>query len=139
MKTNIPILLVEDDDVDILSTKRAFKELEIKNPLVVEKNGEDALQHLRNPDNTKPGLILLDLNMPKVNGIEFLRQYKAIDELKWIPAVVLTTSANHRDIHEAYLHQTAGYMVKPLNFDEFKEVIKDIFEYWNRCELPDFD
>lgn len=139
MKAHIPILLVEDDDVDILSTQRAFKELDIKNPLVVAKNGEDALVYLQNPDVPVPGLILLDLNMPKVNGIEFLRQYKSINELKWIPAVVLTTSANHRDIHEAYMHHTSGYMIKPLNFDDFKEVIKNVFEYWSKCELPDID
>ncbi|MBP9151406.1 MAG: response regulator [Flavobacteriales bacterium] len=137
MRSNTPILLVEDDDVDILSTQRAFSELSISNPLIITKNGEDALEYLMRSDNVRPGLILLDLNMPRVSGIEFLRQYKSVDRLKWIPAVVLTTSANHRDIQDAYMHQTAGYMVKPLNFDEFKDVIKDIYEYWRRCELPD--
>ena len=137
MKATVPILLVEDDEVDALSTKRAFGELGITNPLLIKKNGEEALAFLKDGSTPKPGLILLDLNMPKINGIEFLRTYKQIEELKWIPAVVLTTSANHRDIQEAYLNQCAGYMVKPLNFNEFKDVIKDIFEYWSRCELPD--
>ena len=136
--SNYPVMLVEDDDVDILSTKRAFKELAVPNELIVQKNGEAALEYLMDSENPVPGLILLDLNMPKINGIEFLKAYKKNDRVGWIPAVVLTTSTNHRDIDAAYKNQAAGYVVKPLDFDEYKDVIKSVFEYWNLCELPEF-
>lgn len=135
-KTDI-VLLLEDDEVDILSAQRAFKELDIPNPLVVMKNGEEALNMLRNPDNQLPGLIILDLNMPKINGIEFLKTYKRDDRLRWIPSVVLTTSSNHTDIINAFANQTAGYIVKPLDFNEFKTALKKVFDYWQLCELPE--
>lgn len=135
-KTDI-ILLVEDDEVDILSAHRAFKELDIPNPLVVMKNGEEALKMLRNKDAQLPTLIILDLNMPKVNGLEFLKTYKRDARLRWIPSVVLTTSANLNDITKAFDHQVAGYIVKPLDFHEFKVAIQKIFDYWRLCELPE--
>lgn len=139
MKPNQPILLVEDDDVDILSIVRAFKELSVTNPLIIKNNGEEALEYLRDVDDEFPAFILLDLNMPRVSGLEFLETYKAMDAVKWIPAIVLTTSANHRDVHAAYENQAAGYIIKPLNFDDFKKVLKEIMDYWSRCEYPDFD
>lgn len=137
MRSSMPILLVEDDDVDVLSIERAFRELNIPNPLVVKNNGEEALNYLRSLEEDYPGLILLDLNMPKVNGLEFLKAYKTMKSVMWIPGIVLTTSANHRDVQTAYENQAAGYIIKPLNFDDFKNVISDIFAYWSCCELPE--
>lgn len=139
MKSSMPILLVEDDDVDILSIERAFQELKILNPLVVKNNGEEALEYLQGLDENFPGLILLDLNMPRINGLEFLKAYKAMDSVMWIPGIVLTTSANHRDVQAAYSNQAAGYIIKPLNFADFKAAIQNLFNYWSSCELPDVD
>ncbi len=139
MRSSMPILLVEDDDVDVLSIERAFEELGIPNPLIVKSNGEEALEYLNSLEEDFPGLILLDLNMPRMSGLEFLKTYKSNENLKWIPAVVLTTSANHRDVQTAYGEQAAGYIIKPLNFAEFKEAIREVFDYWKRCELPDVD
>lgn len=137
MRTNYPVLLVEDDDVDVLSVIRAFKELQIPNQLIVRKNGEEALDYL-STNETLPGLILLDLNMPKIGGLELLKTLKRSERLQLIPAVVLTTSSNHRDIELAYKHQAAGYLVKPMDFTEFKESISHVFKYWSLCELPEF-
>lgn len=136
MKSNMPILLVEDDKIDVLSMERAFAELKIPNPLVVKNNGEDALEYLESLDDNFPCLILLDLNMPRVNGLEFLKQYKSMESTRWIPGIVLTTSANHRDVLAAYNNQAAGYIIKPLNFAAFKDAISDVYNYWSCCELP---
>ena len=110
-----PILLIEDDDVDVLSLQRAFRELEISNELICRKNGEEAIEYLNPEDSDLPGLILLDLNMPRMNGIEFLTHIKNKDRLKVIPVVVLTTSSNRTDIEKSYDLQVAGYMIKPID------------------------
>lgn len=136
MRADRPILLVEDDEVDILSTKRAFRELAIANPLEVFRGCDEALTRLLDEQRPLPCLILLDLNIPRISGTEFLRNYKGYERLKWIPSVMLTTSNSQRDIQEAFLFQAAGYMVKPLDFNEFKEVIAQIYAYWSHCELP---
>lgn len=137
MRTDRPILLVEDDEVDILSTKRAFRELKIANPLEVFRGCDEALTRLLDEQRPLPCLILLDLNIPRISGTEFLRTYKGYERLRWIPSVMLTTSNSQRDIQEAFFYQAAGYMVKPLDFNEFKEVIAQIHAYWSHCELPD--
>lgn len=136
MQANSVFLLVEDDDVDILSTKRAFKELNIPNPIEVAKNGEEAMARLKDNTAPKPALILLDLNMPKMNGIEFLKQIKSDDKLKVFPVVILTTSSSHVDIGKSFENYAAGYIVKPMDFTNFKEVIRKLYEYWAACELP---
>jgi len=91
MRNLKPILLVEDDDVDVMTVERVFKDLKIKNQLVSTANGEEALEYLKNSGNKKSCIILLDLNMPKMNGIEFLKIVKADEVLKKIPVIVLTT------------------------------------------------
>jgi len=136
MRPNHVIMLVEDDDVDILSTKRAFKELAIPNPLIVTKNGEEALEYLNRKSITLPGIIILDLNMPKMNGIEFLKELKSRQNLNMIPVIVLTTSSNHQDIERSFENQVAGYLIKPMDFNNFKEYIQKIVDYWKICELP---
>ncbi|MBI5179652.1 MAG: response regulator [Nitrospinae bacterium] len=143
MTDNMPILLVEDDIVDVKTVQRAFKENHIVNPLYTAGNGQMALEFLRregrfaNPETSpRPGIILLDLNMPVMNGIEFLKAVKADEELKSIPVVVLTTSKEENDRFASYNLGIAGYIVKPVEFDKFVEAIKTIKMYWSLCQLP---
>ncbi|MFQ6034733.1 MAG: response regulator [Sedimentisphaerales bacterium] len=137
MRNYKPVLLVEDDNVDAMTVKRAFKDLKVLNPLVLTANGEEALQHLRDESNKKPCVILLDLNMPKMGGIEFLKVVKADDVLKKIPVVVLTTSKEESDIVESFKLSVAGYIVKPVDYKKFVEAIRAIELYWTLSELPD--
>ncbi len=125
MRNSKPILLVEDDNVDVMTVKRAFKELKVTNPLVNTVNGEEALKYLRGEANNKPCLILLDLNMPKMNGIEFLEVVKTDDLLKRIPVVVLTTSEEQQDMAESFRLGAAGYIVKAIDYKNFVEVIRE--------------
>ena len=137
MRNSKPVLLVEDDSVDAMTVKRAFKELKVLNPLVLTTNGEEALQYLRNESNEKPCVTLLDLNMPKMNGIEYLKIVKADDVLRKIPIVVLTTSKEESDIVESFKLSVAGYIVKPVDYKKFVEAIRAIELYWTLSELPD--
>ncbi|MHC4664478.1 MAG: response regulator [Planctomycetota bacterium] len=132
-----PILLVEDDRVDAMTFKRTLGELGIKNPVVHSVNGEEALAHLKADGNEEPCFIFLDLNMPRMNGIEFLKIVKADEALKRIPVIVLTTSDNEKDIIESFEFGVAGYMVKPADYKRFVEVIRTINLYWNLSKLPD--
>ena len=136
MRTKQPILLAEDNDVDSEAVRRAFKELKVTNPLIVAKNGEEALAHLRSPANAKPCLILLDLKMPKMDGIEFLRVVKKDELLKIFPVVVLTTSKEEQDKVESFRLSVAGYMLKAVDYKQFVEVVKTINLYWTLSELP---
>ncbi len=137
MRSSKPILLVEDDKVDAMTVKRALKELSVANQLVHQINGEEALEYLRSESNGRPCVILLDLNMPKMNGIEFLEIAKADDELKQIPVVVLTTSNSEQDRAESFKLSVAGYIVKPTDYKKFVEAIKTICDYWTLSELPE--
>jgi CheY-like chemotaxis protein len=137
MRSSKPVLLVEDDQVDAMTVKRALKDLKVTNPLVCMPNGEEALGYLRNNSNKKPCVILLDLNMPKMNGIEFLKIIKADDELKKIPVVVLTTSRDTHDKVETFGLSVAGYIVKPTDYKKFVETIRTIDIYWTLSESPD--
>ena len=137
MRNSKPISLIEDDRVDAMIVKRAFKDLKVTNPLVHTVNGEEALEYLRDASNEKPCVILLDLNMPKLNGIEFLKIVKTDDELKKIPVVVLTTSKEKQDVIESFEHGAAGYVVKPTDYKKFVETIGTINLYWTSSELPE--
>ena len=136
MRSNKPILLVEDDQIDVMTVKRALKEINITNKLNITNNGEEALAFLRDSENEKPGIILLDLNMPKMNGIEFLEIAKQDYNLKKIPVVVLTTSKEDQDKVDSYNLGVAGYMIKPVDYLQFVEVVKTIDLYWTLSELP---
>lgn len=136
MRNSKPILLAEDDDVDAMTVERALKDLKVANELVRADNGEEALDYLRNGDNQKPCVILLDLNMPRVNGIEFLKVIKTDGEMKKIPVVVLTTSDEQRDIVESFKLSVAGYMLKSVDYKQFMETIRAIDLYWTLSELP---
>jgi CheY-like chemotaxis protein len=139
MRNSKPVLLVEDDSVDAMTVKRAFKDLRVMNPLTHRINGEEALEYLRDKSSEKPCVILLDLNMPKMNGIEFLKVVKADDVLKRIPVIVLTTSKEECDIMDSFKLSVAGYIVKPVNYTKFVETIRTIDLYWTLSELPNSD
>jgi CheY-like chemotaxis protein len=134
---NKPILLVEDDQVDAMVVRRALKELHVINRLEHVENGEEALAYLRDSTKDRPCLILLDLNMPVMNGIEFLQEVKADPELKLIPDVVLTTSDEQKDKVESFELGVAGYMRKPVDYLQFVEIIRTIDAYWTISESPE--
>lgn len=131
------ILLVEDDEVDVMNVRRAFERNKIANPLYVAGNGVEALEMLRSgavPRGRR--LVLLDLNMPKMNGIEFLRAIRSDPELSMISVVVLTTSNEDRDKVDAYRLNVAGYLLKPVTFINFVDVMATLNKYWTLVELP---
>jgi CheY-like chemotaxis protein len=131
------ILLVEDDEVDVENVKRAFRKHNIANPLWIAGNGAEALQLLR--DGTMPPgrrLILLDLNMPRMTGLEFLHALRKDPALAALPVVVLTTSNDERDKVEAYHLNVAGYLLKPVSFVGFSELMRALNKYWTLVELP---
>lgn len=130
------ILLVEDDDVDVMNVRRAFKKNKISNPLYVAGNGVEALDMLRDgrvPQGRR--LVLLDLNMPRMNGIEFLRALRADPALSATSVVVLTTSNEDRDKIQAYDLNVAGYLLKPVTFTNFVDVMATLNKYWTLVEM----
>lgn len=132
-----PIMLVEDDEVDVMTVKRALRDLKVENQLIAVNNGEQAVDYFENGANELPCFILLDLNMPRMNGIELLKIIKADDRLKSIPVIVLTTSNEERDKIDSFKLSVAGYMIKPVEYQQFVEVIKEIQVYWTISEKPD--
>ena len=136
MRSSKSILLIEDDNVDVMTVERVFRDLKIANQLVSTSNGEQALEYLRTNGNKKPCVILLDLNMPKMNGTEFLKIVKTDEALKKIPVVVLTTSSQQQDVVESFKLNVAGYMVKSADYAKFIETIRTINLYWTLSELP---
>jgi CheY-like chemotaxis protein len=136
MRSLKPILLVEDDSVDAMMVKRALKDLNVTNLLVHTPNGKEAFEYLTGKGNERPCIILLDLNMPRMNGIELLKIIKADGELKKIPVVVLTTSRDIEDKFETFGLSAAGYMVKPADYKKFVDAMRAIDIYWTLSELP---
>ena len=131
------ILLVEDDEVDVMNVRRAFERNNVSNPLFVAGNGLEALEMLRGNELPKERrLILLDLNMPKMNGIEFLEALRADPELASLPVVVLTTSNDDQDKIDAYNFNVAGYLLKPVTFSNFCERMTTLNKYWTLVEMP---
>lgn len=133
------ILLVEDDEVDVMNVKRAFRKNNLKNALLVATNGLEALQILRGENGHEkiqgPTIVLTDINMPKMNGIELLRELRADEELRALRVFVLTTSDDDRDKLDAFKLNVAGYILKPLSFDRFVEAVATLNQYWELCEL----
>ena len=136
MRSFKPVLLLEDDNVDAMTVKRALKDLDVKNPLVRAPNGEEGLKYLQNSSNAEPCVILLDLNMPKMNGIEFLKIAKSDPRLKGIPIVVLTTSRADQDKLACFDNSVAGYIIKPVHYKAFLDAMKTLNLYWTLSELP---
>ncbi len=130
---NKPILLVEDDLIDQLTVKRALKELAINNTLLLAENGEEALDLLEGTEELElPYLILLDINMPRMSGIELLEIIKQKDRYKSIPVIILTTSKDEQDLKRSYEHSIAGYMLKPIKYKDYMDLIKVIYTYWTK-------
>lgn len=137
MRNNKAILLVEDDVVDAMTVKRALQDLNVTNPLIIKPNGEEALAYLRAQEERLPCIIILDINMPKMNGVELLRHLKQDERLRRIPALVLTTSKDERDRLSTFDLSVAGYMIKPVEYPQFVEVVRSINLYWTLSELPE--
>lgn len=130
------ILCIEDDAIDAMTVKRAFKDLEIDKELKIVHDGSEALLFLRDDKNPKPCFILLDLNMPVMNGFEFLAEIKQDILLKKYPIIVLTSSDKEKDREYCFDLNAAGYFVKPPVYAKFINIIKIINDYWNAGELP---
>lgn len=134
--TTKPILLVEDDQVDVMTILRALKEIRVSNRVVNMENGEAALAYLEDPLSERPCIILLDLNMPIMNGIEFLQMVKGDPRYRSIPVIVLTTSEEQQDKVNSFELGVAGYMAKPVDYRQFVEMMRSIDVYWTISALP---
>ena len=140
-ETLINVLLVEDDKVDIMNVKRAFKKNKIENPLFVAENGVEALELLRGQNPIQkivplPRIILLDLNMPKMGGLEFLKILRNDENLRNISVFVMTTSNDDKDKVEAYNLNVAGYILKPLSMANFINAVSVLNNYWRLNVYP---
>jgi CheY-like chemotaxis protein len=133
----INLLLVEDDEIDVMTVRRAFEKGNIANPLFVAGDGVEALTMLRGARlPAERRLVLLDLNLPRMSGVEFLREIRRDPALQALPVVVLTTSNEERDRVEAFQLNVAGYLLKPVTFSAFVDLMVTINRYWTLVELP---
>ena len=131
---SLNILLIEDDEIERMKFHRVLKKSNFDCEIQEATNGEEAVQIL-NDESKTPDLILLDLNMPKMSGIEFLQNLKSDERLRYIPVVILSTSNNRSDLKRCYEEGIAGYIVKPLKYEDYVEKIKSLVEYWGKNEL----
>nr|WP_315156129.1 response regulator [uncultured Flavobacterium sp.] len=134
MTNSLNILLIEDDSIEIMKFNRVLNNLGANHKIIEANNGEEALEILQSK-TIIPDIIVLDLNMPKLNGIEFLKILKSDPVLTYIPSIILTTSSNHQDLLECYKIGIAGYLLKPLKYDDYMVRIKNLLEYWGTNEL----
>ena len=134
MIKSLKILLIEDDVIEVMKFNRTIGFLKLSHKVIEANNGEDALKILENKNN-RPDIILVDLNMPKINGIEFLNILKSDNVLRYIPAIVLTTSSNMKDLRECYEVGIAGYLLKPLKYEDYVSRIEKLLAYWSINEL----
>ena len=128
------ILFIEDDTIETMKLNRTIAKLGEKHTIIQANNGEEALRILKE-DQRLPDIILLDLNMPRMNGIEFLQILKKDEILKYLPTIILTTSENRTDLLECYRIGIAGYVIKPLKYEDYEEKIKKVIAYWQVNEL----
>tara|TARA_A100000171_G_scaffold12752_2_gene10686 strand:+ start:13046 stop:13465 length:420 start_codon:yes stop_codon:yes gene_type:complete len=127
-KNPLSILFIEDDMIERMKFNRTVSKLGYENKIIEANNGEEALKILEG-NSLLPHVILLDLNMPRISGIEFLRRLKGDDRLRYIPTIVLTTSNNHKDLLECYKIGIAGYILKPLKYDDYVDKIGKLLSY----------
>jgi len=125
-----PILLIEDDLVDVMTVKRGFKELGVLNKLVATENGEEALNYLSNPVDGLPCVVLLDINMPKMNGHEFLGLLNQHSVFKKIPVIMLTSSKEQQDVDTSFDQGISGYILKPVDYQQFLASIQVLSPFW---------
>tara|TARA_B100001146_G_scaffold225221_2_gene248110 strand:- start:46981 stop:47430 length:450 start_codon:yes stop_codon:yes gene_type:complete len=130
------ILLIEDDAIEVMKLERAISKLGVEHQLIKARDGEEALSLLQS-GGALPDVVFLDLNMPKINGIDFLKILKADERLQFLPTMILTTSANRKDMLECYKIGVAGYLIKPLKYDDYVNKIKIALDYWSINELID--
>ena len=135
MILNKEILLLEDDLVDVMTLKRALQQLGHDLPVTVKANGAEGLEYLLNCEHL-PGLILLDINMPKMNGREFMDVLRKNEDWSLIPVVVLTTSKDQEDKLALFKQGISSYMVKPVDYTQFKDMIDVVVKYWTYSEHP---
>jgi CheY-like chemotaxis protein len=134
MAKYLKILLVEDNLIELMKMKRTVSFLKLEHQITEAKNAEIALEILE--DNTElPDIILLDLNMPKISGVEFLSILKSREEFRHIPTVILTTSNNKKDLEECYRIGVSGYILKPLKYEAYVKKIEQVLSYWSINEL----
>ena len=133
MNKPLSILLVEDDIIEAMKFNRTVSSLKVNCSINEAKNGEEAINYL-NDSQQLPDIIILDLNMPKINGIEFLKIMKGNDNLKGIPTIILTTSTNQTDLLECNRIGVSGYMVKPLKYEDYVSKITKTLSYWSESE-----
>jgi CheY-like chemotaxis protein len=134
MKKKLNILLIEDDFIEVMKINRTISTLSLSHNIMEANNGEEAMEVLEKTSQL-PDIILLDLHMPKINGIEFLIMMKSKVELRHIPVIILTTSSNHKDLKECYKIGISGYIVKPLKYEHYVEKIRVVLDYWSINEL----
>ncbi len=132
----VSLLIVDDDDIDATAMRRALHKLKLLNPLYRAKDGQEALEILRNGEIPNPYIILLDINMPRMNGIEFLEVLRSDPELTHAVVFVLTTSKSDEDIIAAYREHVAGYLLKQRMDSDFLQVVGLLDHYWKIIELP---
>ena len=134
MKNNLKVLLIEDDKIEVMKLNRVIDKLGVGHEIIEANNGEEALGLLKEKA-LLPDIILLDLNMPKINGIEFLGILKNDAVLRYIPTIILTTSSNEKDLLECYKLGIAGYVLKPLKYEDYVNKIEKVLAYWSINEL----
>jgi len=131
----LSVLLIEDNLIEIMKMQRTIPLLKLEHTIKEAKNAEEALVILEDDNYNLPDIILLDLNMPKISGIEFLSILKNNDAYKHIPTIILTTSDNKKDLVECYRIGISGYILKPLKYEDYVQKIKTVLEYWSMNEL----
>jgi CheY-like chemotaxis protein len=134
MENILSVLLIEDNLIEIMKMERTILSLGLKHTVNVANNGEEALEILQDEPRW-PDLILLDLNMPRISGLEFLSILKNNEQLRHIPTVILTTSDNQKDIEECYRIGVSGYIVKPLKYNDYIDKIQNVLSYWSINEI----
>lgn len=134
MKLELKILLVEDNIIEILKLKRAIENLGMNHEVLEAENGEIALDSIKQ-EEINPDIVLLDLNMPKMNGLEFLAIVRNDESMRHLPVIILSTSNNNRDLMEAYKLGVSGYILKPLKYDDYVKKIEYTLQYWSNNEL----
>jgi CheY-like chemotaxis protein len=139
VEKQIHLLHIEDDSVDRMVVQRVLKKFTEISSNYHAQNGEEALEMLRGTNGTMlnpfPNVIMLDINMPKMNGLEFLHELRSDEKLKRLPAFVLTTSSDDSDRHRAHGYNVAGYIIKPVDIAQFESTFRTLVDYWKLCEL----
>jgi FOG: CheY-like receiver len=132
------ILLVEDSAIDLDIALRAFKRCQLCRPVQIARNGEEVVAFMQQWETGQPvpNVILLDMNLPKIGGLEVLRRLKSHEDFKTIPVIMLTSSGNDRDIHEAYQLGANSYVIKPMDFGSYRELAAQIETYWCKVNTP---